>query len=91
MTTRDQEEQDLRIDQMTINIEKIRQDLDQAKLDQKWETRKFVLQTFVGAVAAVAAGVGIGNLIWARREPPQPPTIILQQPAPPPAPLKPPP
>ena len=34
MTTRDQEEQDLRIDQMTLNIEKIREDLEQFKRDQ---------------------------------------------------------
>jgi hypothetical protein len=87
MTTRDQEEQDLRIEQMTINIDKLHQ-------EQKWEIRKFVLQTFVAAIAAIGVGVGIGNLIWAHREPlppPPPQTIILQQPAPPPAPLKPPP
>jgi hypothetical protein len=56
MTIRDQEEQDLRIDQMTINIEKIREDLEQFKRDQvnrkddlKWENRKFVVSAIVAA------------------------------------------
>ena len=57
MTERDQEEQDLRIDQMTINIEKLRADI-------RWESRKFVLQAVVALAAAIGVGVGIGNLIW---------------------------
>jgi hypothetical protein len=73
VTTRDQEEQDLRIDQMTINIEKLRN-------DQKWETRKFVVSAILATAAAVGAGVGIGNLIWAHHEPPAP--IVIQLPAP---------
>jgi DNA-binding transcriptional regulator YiaG len=73
MTTRDQEEQDLRIDQMTINIEKLRSDM-------KWETRKFAVSAALATAAAVGAGVGIGNLIWAHREPRQP--IVIQLPAP---------
>ena len=60
MTTRDQEEQDLRIDQMTINIEKLRTDM-------KWETRKFLVSAILATAAAIGAGVGIGNLIWAHR------------------------
>ncbi len=73
MTTRDQEEQDLRIDQMTINIEKLRTDM-------KWETRKFLVSAILATAAAIGAGVGIGNLIWGHREPPQP--IVIQIPAP---------
>ncbi len=73
MTTRDQEAQDLRIDQMTINIEKLRNDM-------KWETRKLVVSAVLATAAAVGAGVGIGNLIWAHREPPAP--IVIQMPAP---------
>jgi hypothetical protein len=73
MTTRDQEEQDLRIDQMTINIEKMRTDM-------KWEARKFAISAVLAAAAAVGAGVAIGNAIWAHREP-QP--IIVNVPAPP--------
>jgi hypothetical protein len=99
MTIRDQEEQDLRIDHMTINIE-IREDMEQFKRDQvdrkddlKWEFRKIVIQTALGAAAAVGTGLGIAFLLWGLREPlspPPPQTIILQQPAPAPAPLKPP-
>jgi hypothetical protein len=78
---------------MTIDVEKIRQDREQWQLNQKWETRKFVLQTVLGAAAAVGTGLGIAFLLWGLREPlppPPPQTIILQQPAPAPAPLKPP-
>lgn len=52
MTTHDQEEQDLRIDQMTINIEKMRADM-------RMENRKFVLQivTTVAVTAAATATV----------------------------------
>ncbi len=58
MTTRDQEEQDLRIDQMTVNIEKMRTDM-------KAENRRFLVSAIVVAAACIGAGVGIGNLIWA--------------------------
>lgn len=53
---RDLEEQDLRIDQMTINIEKMRADM-------KWEARKFMLQALTAAAALLAAGGVIGGLI----------------------------
>jgi hypothetical protein len=53
MPDRDQEEQDLRIDQMTINIEKMRLDMAQ---QQKWETRKFVLQLVAALGTAFAGG-----------------------------------
>ena len=44
--THDQEdrEHELRVDQMTVNIEKLRADM-------RWETRKFVLQAIVAAPA----------------------------------------
>jgi hypothetical protein len=78
---------------MTIDIEKIQQDREQWQLNQKWEFRKIVIQTALGAAAAVGTGLGIAFLLWGLREPlspPPPQTIILQQPAPAPAPLKPP-
>jgi hypothetical protein len=56
MTTRDQEEQDPRIDQMTVNIEKMRVDL-------AVENKKFVLQALGVAAACVAAGAGLATLI----------------------------
>jgi hypothetical protein len=82
----DREERQLRIDQMTVNIEKMRFDIqesrdrverDQARSerDQKWETRKFVVSAILATAAAVGAGVGIGNLIWAH----QPPSVALSQ------------
>jgi hypothetical protein len=56
MTSRDQEEQDIRIDQMTINIEKMRSDM-------KWESRKFITQIVVAFAAVLAAGVAIGRFV----------------------------
>lgn len=68
MTARDEEEQDLRIDQMTVNIEKMRFDIAETQrqnaLQQKWETRKFVVQALLVAAGCVAAGVGLARLIW---------------------------
>lgn len=48
MTARDQEEQDLRIEQMTVNIEKMR-------ADDRREMWKIALQ-LVGALGAAFAG-----------------------------------
>jgi hypothetical protein len=73
-TTRDREEQDLRIDQMTINIEKIRADIADSQRSQQrqalewqkaqvWETRKFVLQAIAAAGAAMAGGAGLLALV----------------------------
>jgi hypothetical protein len=56
MTERDQEEQDLRIDQMTVNIEKMRADL-------AIENKKFVLQALGVGATCVAAGAGLATLI----------------------------
>jgi len=70
---REREERQLRIDQMTVNIEKMRSDL-------KWETCKFALSAIIATAAAVGAGVGIGNLIWAHPQPPSPPAQIIFQP-----------
>jgi hypothetical protein len=56
VTTRDQEEQDLRIDQMTINIEKMRTDM-------RWETRRFAVQIIAGFGAAFAGGAAALGLV----------------------------
>ena len=56
MTARDQEEQDLRIDQMTVNIEKMRTDMAA-------ESRRFTVQALGAAAACVAAGAGLATLI----------------------------
>jgi hypothetical protein len=56
MTDRDQEEQDLRIDQMTINIEKMRSDMAN-------DNKRFVVQALGAAAACVAAGAGLATLI----------------------------
>ena len=53
---RDLEEQDLRIDQMTINITKM-------QADMRWETRKFVLQALIATATVFAAGGVVGGLI----------------------------
>ncbi len=65
MTTRDQEEQDLRIDQMAINIEKMRADM-------RWETWKFVISLVLASAALLGAGAAIGNYL--ANHPQSPPT-----------------
>lgn len=85
--SRDQEEQDLRIDRMAVDIEKMRFDMEEARRradeerrqwdrNQKWETRKFIISAVLATAAAVGAGVGIGNLIWGRSQPPAPAPVI---------------
>jgi hypothetical protein len=71
---REDEEQQLRIDQMTINIEKMQSDM-------RWEARKFAVSAIVAAAALLVAGVAIGN--YFTRPIPAPPPAI-QAPAPPP-------
>jgi predicted type IV restriction endonuclease len=53
MTT-DDEEQRLRIDLMTIQIERLRQEI-------RMENRKFAVQIVLALVAALGAGVAIGR------------------------------
>jgi hypothetical protein len=57
MTERDLEEQDLRIEQMTVNIQKLRSEL-------KWEGRKVMLQTIIAIAAAVGAGIALGRVLF---------------------------
>jgi hypothetical protein len=57
VTPQDELEQQLRIDQMTINIEKI-------KHDMKWDARRFAVQIILALAAAVAAGVALGKLLF---------------------------
>lgn len=54
-TERDQDEQNLRMDEMTINIEKLRADM-------KWESRKFLLQALATAATCLIAGAGLATL-----------------------------
>jgi flagellar biosynthesis/type III secretory pathway M-ring protein FliF/YscJ len=65
VTTRDQEEQDLRCDQMAVNIEKMRFDIEEKRRDavqqQRWETRRFLVAIVLAAAALVGAGIAIGN------------------------------
>ena len=78
-------EHELRVDQMSVNIEKMRSDMEAM---QKWETRKFLLQFVVAIVASVGAGVALANWVNSRNplpQPPQPPQIIYLQPISPPA------
>jgi hypothetical protein len=80
----DDEERQLRIDQMTVNIEKMRFDMAEtqrkAELNQRWENRKFLLQMVLAAAALMGAGVALGNYI--SRAPSYPPgTVITIPPA----------
>jgi hypothetical protein len=56
MSGADDIERQLRIDQMTINIEKMRADM-------RWETRKFVLQLVAALGTAFAGGAAVLALI----------------------------
>jgi hypothetical protein len=69
MSTTDDEERQLRIDQMTVNIEKMRADM-------RWEARKFAISAIVAAAALIGAGVAIGNYVATRPLQPPPPIII---------------
>jgi hypothetical protein len=50
------EERQLRMDQMTVNIEKMRHDM-------QWESRKFTLQLVAALGTAMAGGAGLLALI----------------------------
>lgn len=52
----DDEERQLRIDLMTIQIERLRQEI-------RTENRKFVVQLVIGISAAVAVGIAIGRFV----------------------------
>ncbi len=66
------EEYQRRMDQMAINIEKMRSDM-------VWESRKFLLQAVVSAAALVAAGAALGNYLGRREPAPAaPPQVIFQ-------------
>lgn len=56
--TQEQEdrEYELRVDQMTVNIEKLRNDI-------RYENRKFVVQAIAGLSTAFAAGVAVLGLL----------------------------
>lgn len=54
VTARDQEEQDLRIEKLMIDIEKLRTDM-------RWEARKFMVQAIIAATAVFATGIAIGR------------------------------
>ena len=46
----------LRIDQMTVNIEKMRAEM-------RWESRRFMIQAIAGTAAAIAAGAALATLV----------------------------
>jgi DNA-binding XRE family transcriptional regulator len=84
-------EYQLRMDQMTVNIEKMRADLELSQkrfaddlnarqTQSNWEMRRFLVSAILAAAALVGAGVAIGNYLRPAAAPPQ--VIILQQPAP---------
>jgi hypothetical protein len=69
-------EHQTRMEQMTVNIEKMRRDM-------RTENWKIGISLVVGAAAFAGAGIAVGNYF---KPPPAPPQIIiLQQPAPAPA------
>jgi len=76
-------EYERRMDQMAVNIEKMRFDIAEtqrqiterqarAVLEQKWETRKFVISAILATAAAVGAGAALGNYLAHHEQPQQP-------------------
>lgn len=57
MTDADVEEQQLRIELMTFQIERLRQEI-------RMENRKFLVQFSLAIAAALAAGVAIGRFVF---------------------------
>jgi hypothetical protein len=56
-------EPQLRVDQMTVNIEKMRADMAATQKQLDWETRKFMVQVAVGIAAAFAAGAAVATYL----------------------------
>jgi hypothetical protein len=54
MSDLDEQEQRLRIDLMTIQIERLRQEI-------RSENRKFLLQVLLALIAALGAGIALGR------------------------------
>jgi hypothetical protein len=52
----DDRERQLRIDLMTIQIERLRQEI-------RMETRKFVIQALLAAAALIGVGIAIGRFV----------------------------
>jgi hypothetical protein len=73
-------ERELRVDQMAVNIEKMRADMAMQQKQLAWQTRKFVVSFVVAIAASVGAGVALTNWVNSRAAPP--PAV---QAAPPPA------
>ncbi len=63
--TQEQEdrEYELRVDQMTVNIEKMRADMAAQQKQLEWETRKFLVQLIAGLGTAFAAGAAVAGLV----------------------------
>jgi hypothetical protein len=70
MSDAEDEERALRMEQMTVNIEKMRSDM-------KWEARKFAVSAVLATAAAVGAGIAIGSYFTKQPAPP----VIIQVPA----------
>jgi hypothetical protein len=80
--TQAQEDRDyeLRIEQMTTNIEKLRNDI-------KYESRKFAVQLVAGVAVSLGAGAAIATYVnnrWPAQPPvqPVPQIIVIPYPAP---------
>jgi hypothetical protein len=67
--TEDEEraEHERRMDQMAVNIEKMRADLaaqqDRLAIETRWENRKFIVQAIAGLGAAAGGGAAVLALI----------------------------
>jgi hypothetical protein len=87
--TEDEEraEHERRMDQMAVNIEKMRSDMvaqqNRLAIETRWENRKFAVSAIIGAAALVGAGIAIGNYLT--KSTTQTINVHLDQPLTPPA------
>jgi hypothetical protein len=69
-------EYERRMDQMAVNIEKMRADMaayqDKLALETRWENRKYIVSSIVAVAASVAAGVGLASLVYGHNGSPTP-------------------
>jgi hypothetical protein len=82
MSDAEDEERALRMEQMTVNIEKMRFDMAETQRQSSRDLRKFIVTTVVSAVLATAAAVGAGIAIGSYFTKQPGPPIVIQLPAP---------
>jgi hypothetical protein len=64
VTERDQEEQDLRIELMSVHLEQAKKSIERMQQELRTDNRKFLVQFVIAISAAVGVGIAIGRFIF---------------------------